>query len=351
MNFKNLQQYSFLFLLAVVSVMFLWVINDYVMPIFWAIVLAIIFSPFQNKLVQKIKMPSASSAISIVVILVVIFVPLVVVGGLVFKESVTLYQQISVTSTDGTVTVDLFERFGESLKLLEKYGVSDTEAKEKIALYANAATEWLTSQLLSFGGKTFTITLQFFLMIYVLFFLLRDGTKIRKRFMDILPLGDAREARLMGKFVSTTRAVIKGTLVVGIVQGVIGGILFSIAGIKGAILWGVLMTILSVIPALGTVIVWLPAGLILLATGSIWQGVLILVGGSLIISLIDNILRPILVGRDTKIPDVFILISTLGGLSILGIAGFVIGPIVAGFFLVTWNMFEEEYHDDLLATG
>jgi len=331
--------------------MFLWVIHDYIMPVFWAVVFAIIFFPLREKLQKAVKLPSLASVITLLIILVVIFVPLFTIGGLVFKESVSLYQQISTTATDGTVTVDLFERFGQSLSFLENYGLSEIEAKEKVTLYAGAATKWLTGQLLSFGGKTFTITLQFFLMIYVLFFLLRDGRRIKKRVMEILPLGDKREARLIRKFISTTRAVVKGTLVVGILQGAIGGLLFTIVGIQGALLWGVLMTILSVIPALGAIIVWLPAGLILLATGSIWQGVLILIGGALIVSLMDNILRPILVGRDTKMPDVVILISTLGGLSILGIAGFVIGPLVAGFSVVMWNMFEEEYHDDLLATG
>lgn len=351
MNFRKLQQYFFFALLAIVSVAFLYIIHDYLMPVFWAVVFAILFLPLQKRVVKLVKFPSLASALSLILILIVIFLPLTVIGSLVFKESLTLYQQISVTNPDGTVTVDLFERFGESLTFFEQFGFSETEAKERLVSYASAATEWLSSQVLSFGSKTFVITLQFFIMLYLLFFFLRDGARIKKRLMEILPLGDKREARLIAKFASTTRAVVKGTLIVGVVQGAIGGLLFSIAGIKGAVLWGVFMTVLSVIPALGTVIVWLPAGLILLATGSIWQGMLILIGGALIVSLIDNILRPILVGRDTKMPDAIILISTLGGLSVFGLTGFVIGPIMAGFFIVLWNMFEEEYHDDLLATG
>ena len=133
MNFKHLQQYSFLFLLAVVSVLFLWVIHSYIMPVFWAVVLAIVFFPLQRRLNKIIKLPSANSFITILFILIVIFVPLVFVGSLVFKESVTLYQQISTTAADGTVTVDLFEKFGESLSFLEGYGVSEAEAKEKVA--------------------------------------------------------------------------------------------------------------------------------------------------------------------------------------------------------------------------
>lgn len=351
MHFKKLQQISFLALLVLVSIFFLYIIHDYLMPIFWAVVFAILFFPLQKRLVRFVKFRSFASIMTMLIMLVVIFVPLTVVGGLVFKESITIYQQISVTNTDGTVSVDLFDRFGKTFKFLESVGVSEVEARDKLASYAEGATKWLSGQVLSFGGKTFALTLQFFLMLYVLFFLLRDGSTAKKRLMEILPLGDKREERLIAKFVSTTRAVVKGTLIVGVVQGSLGGLLFSIAGIKGAALWGVFMTIVSVIPALGAIIVWLPAGLILLATGSVWQGIMILLVGALVISLIDNVLRPILVGRDTKMPDVIILISTLGGLSTFGLTGFVIGPILAGFFIVLWNMFEEEYHDDLLTTG
>jgi len=352
MKFKNLQQGLFFGLLALISIAFLWVVNDYIMPIFWAIVFSIIFIPLYNKLLPHLKYPSLSSAITLLLILLLIFVPLLFVGSLVIKESVTIYQQVSTTTVEGEiVSVGIFDKFENVSAYLERFGISETETKEKAISYASAATGWLTNQAVSLGSKTFTLTLQFFLMLYVLFFLLRDGERIKKRLIEILPLGDRREKKLFAKFTSTTRAVIKGTLVVGIIQGAVGALLFSIAGIKGAILWGVLMTILSVVPAVGAVFVWLPAGIFLLLTGSIWQGILILVAGALIISLIDNILRPILVGKDTKMPDVVILISTLGGLSLFGIAGFVIGPIIAGFFISMWEMFEEEYHTDLLLHG
>ncbi len=351
MRFKKLQQTMFLGLLVFISVAFLYVINDFIMPIFWAVVLAIIFIPLHRRLVAVVKLPALSSALTMIIILLITILPLFIVGSLVLKESVSLYQHISAADSQGNVTVDLFDTFGQAATYLERFGVSETEARERMTAYAGAATNWLTNQAVALGSKTFSITLQFFLMLYVLFFMLKDGAKIKKRLIEILPLGDRREKKLFAKFTSTTRAVVKGTLIVGIVQGAIGAVLFSIAGINGAILWGVLMTIVSVVPAVGTVVVWLPAGLLLLFTGSVWQGMLILIGGALIISLIDNILRPILVGKDTKMPDVLVLVSTLGGLSVFGITGFVIGPIVAGFFMSMWEMFEEEYHTDLLLRG
>lgn len=347
-QFKKLQHATFLFLLTAVTMMFGFVVHDYIMPIFWAVVFSILFFPVQKKLVEKTNSQNLSSILTIILILLVCFVPFFVVGGLVFQESVSIYQAIN---TSGDISVDILERFSHTITYLERFGISELEAKDRIIAYTKAGASWLAGEALSFGQKTFIITLQFFLMIYVLFFLLRDGERIREKLIAILPLGDEREIQLLAKFTSTTRAVIKGTLVVGAIQGAAGGFLFSIVGIDGALLWGVLMMILSVIPALGAVLVWLPAGIILLVTGSVLQGIVVLAGGALFVSLIDNILRPILVGQDTKIPDVFVLLSTLGGLAVFGITGFVIGPVLAGLFIVLWNMFEKDFHRDLLRFG
>jgi len=351
MQFRTIQQSFFFGVLALVSITFLWIIHGFLMPIFWAIVFAILFYPLQRIwLVHTKERAGLSSILSIVTILLIVFVPLTFIGSLVFKESIDVYQQLSATGVE-KIQIDFLEKITVVSQYLEDFGIEESEIREKVALFAGRASEWLASQAISFGQNTFLVIVQFFVMIYILFFMLRDGPAIEKRLIQILPLGDRKEKRLFAKFVSTTRAVIKGTFVIGIIQGTIGGILFAIAGINGAVLWAVLMTILSVIPAVGPALVWLPAGVILLLTGSIWQGVLILVGGGVIISLIDNILRPKLVGKDTKMPDTFILISTLGGLSIFGITGFVIGPIVAGFFIAMWQMFEEEFRKDLELHG
>jgi predicted PurR-regulated permease PerM len=156
-------------------------------------------------------------------------------------------------------------------------------------------------------------------------------------------MGDEREVRLMRKFAQVSRATVKGTLVVAVVQGVLGGVLFSLVGIQAAIFWGVAMGILSILPAVGPMLVWLPAAVILLATGALWQGLVVIACGILIVSMVDNLLRPILVGRETHMPDYLVLVATLGGLTMFGLAGFVAGPIVAALFLVMWDMFADEY--------
>ena len=160
----------------------------------------------------------------------------------------------------------------------------------------------------------------------------------------MLPLGDEREHFLLSKFAEVSRATIKGTLVVGIVQGTLGGIMFAILGIQSAIFWAVVMTILSVIPAVGSALIWIPAAIYLIANGMLIKGIVLIAFGALVIGMVDNILRPMLVGRDTKMPDYLILLSTLGGLAMIGISGFVLGPIIAAFFLAIWVMFEQEYN-------
>jgi predicted PurR-regulated permease PerM len=195
----------------------------------------------------------------------------------------------------------------------------------------------------AFGQDAIRISGLTFLMLYLLFFFLRDGRALLNAMVQALPLGDVRERRLLNKFAEVARATIKGTLVIGLVQGAMGGILFWVLGIEAAVLWGVVMGLLSLLPAVGAALVWIPAAALLIASGELLKGVVLLVGGTVLIGLADNVLRPLLVGRDTEMPDYLILVSTLGGLALFGLSGVIIGPIVAALFLVVWDMFATEY--------
>jgi predicted PurR-regulated permease PerM len=201
----------------------------------------------------------------------------------------------------------------------------------------------MASQALEIGQNTLRVTVFFFLMLYLLFFFLRDGKLLLEGLIRALPFGVERERHLFDRFAEVSRATIKGTLVVGIVQGTLGGIGFAVLGIGAPVLWGVVMALLSILPAAGPAFVWLPAAIILIAGGEVIPGIILIIVGSLVIGLVDNLLRPLLVGRDTRMPDYLILLSTLGGLTGFGLAGIVIGPIIAAFFLSVWKMAEEEY--------
>src|SRR5690606_9260106 len=177
-------------------------------------------------------------------------------------------------------------------------------------------------------------------------FLLRDGSTLIDLITHALPLGDERERLLLAKFAEVTRATIKGNLVVGIVQGALGGLIFALLGLPTPVLWGVAMAVVSLIPAIGAALVWAPFAIYLVVTGDVMAGVILTVYGVFVIGLADNVLRPILVGRDTKLPDWLVLISTLGGLVMFGINGFVMGPLVAAAFIVFWQIFCRDYTDE-----
>jgi predicted PurR-regulated permease PerM len=172
-----------------------------------------------------------------------------------------------------------------------------------------------------------------------MFFFIKDGAAIRDQILKYLPLPEETKARLLEKGLSVTRATIKGTLVIGLVQGLLGGLAFAVLGVQGAAFWGTVMAVLSVIPGVGAALIWMPVAFYLMITGQIWPGILLLAWGGIVISSVDNILRPRLVGGDTKMPDLLILVATLGGLGMFGAVGLVVGPVIAALFVTMWDVF------------
>ena len=172
---------------------------------------------------------------------------------------------------------------------------------------------------------------------------MRDGDRLVERLIHVVPMGDDRERRLVAKFAQVATATIKGTLVVACVQGALGGLAFGLFGIPGPVLWGVVMAVLSIVPVLGPAVVWLPAAFWLGASGETDQAAGLVLFGVFVIGLIDNFLRPILVGHDTRLPDYVVLVATFGGITMLGASGFVIGPIAAALCIAGWNMFESDF--------
>jgi predicted PurR-regulated permease PerM len=176
-------------------------------------------------------------------------------------------------------------------------------------------------------------------MLYLLFFLLRNGSRVAARIEHAIPLSSTDRQALLAKFATVIRATVKGNVVMAATQGALGGLMFWFLGIPSALLWGVLMALLSMLPAVGAAVLWVPIAIYFLFTGAVWKGVVLTIFGIFVIGLVDNILRPLLVGKDTKMPDYLVLISTLGGIAIFGLNGFVIGPVIAAMFLATWDLF------------
>ncbi len=317
-------------------------------PILWAVTLAVLFKPVQRYLLTTFRQRENVAAIStLLIILFAVIVPAMFLFTAVAKEGVDLYQAIANGDVDLSGPLSWIQSTLPSLvERGESFGFNIEEIKQKFSASALQSSKWAASHLFTFGQNTLSFTALFLLMLYLLFFFLRDGKKIIDKIIEILPIGDDRERYLLAKFAEVSRATIKGTLVVGMVQGTLGGITFALLGIQSAIFWGVIMTLLSILPAIGSALVWLPAALYLIANGMLIKGIILILVGVFVIGMVDNVLRPILVGRDTKMPDYLILLSTLGGLAMIGISGFVLGPVIAAFFLTIWTMFAQEYQQE-----
>jgi len=340
----SLENGFFLLLLMVVTLVFLWVVQDFLEPVFWAALLASLFYPVHRRLVERLgNRPSLSAVLVLLLILLIVILPMIFVVLQVTRESAAFYQRIASGEIDLRAALEWpTKALPVVAKFLDRIGFEADKISEWLSSAAVTVSRFVATRALSIGQNALSVTVQFVLMTYLVFFFLRDGAALLERLVQVLPLGDRRERRLFRKFAEVSRAMLKGTVVVGIVQGALGGLALALLGFEGAAFWGVVMTLLSILPAVGASLVWIPAAIWLFATGAATKGLILIVLGVLI-GFVDNILRPILVGRDTKMPDYLILLSTLGGLTAFGLSGFVIGPIIAALCVVAWQMFAEDF--------
>jgi predicted PurR-regulated permease PerM len=227
-----------------------------------------------------------------------------------------------------------------AINLLSRFGLASLGAvQEKLSAGLTAGSQYIATQALNIGHSTFDFIVSLFVMLYLLFFLLRDEKALSKRIMESIPLRAEQRQAFLLKFTTVIRATVKGDMLVALLQGTLGGLMFWFLGIGAPILWGVIMAFFSLLPAIGAGLIWIPVAVYLLATGAIWQGVTLIMFGALVIGLVDNFLRPILVGKDTKMPEFVVLISTLGGIVTFGLNGLVIGPVIAAMFIAAWDIF------------
>ena len=196
-------------------------------------------------------------------------------------------------------------------------------------------------QALTIGHNTFAFVINLAVMLYLLFFLFRDGEALSRRIRDAVPMRENLIDELLTKFTVVIRATVKGSMVIAMLQGALGGVMLWFLGIGGALLWSVVMAFLSLVQAVGSGLVWIPVAIYLLATGAVVKGVVLIAFGTLVIGMVDNVLRPVFVGKDTKMPDYGVLISTLGGLEVFGLNGFVLGPVIAAMFIAVWEIYAE----------
>ena len=211
--------------------------------------------------------------------------------------------------------------------------------QEKLSGGLVEGSQFVAAKAVDIGQNTFDLAVNLCIVLYLLFFFLRDGDELARRIRTAVPLHPSQQRELFDMFTTVIRATVKGNVVTAIAQGVLGGLIFWILNVHAPVLWAVVMAFLSLLPAVGAALIWLPVAIYFLVTGAIWQGIVLIAFGVIVIGLVDNLLRPILVGQDTKLPDYVVLVSTLGGMAIFGLNGFVIGPLIAAMFMAVWEIF------------
>lgn len=334
---------SFLILLTMVSMVFVWLLLPFYGAVFWGVVLAIIFAPLQRRILNALNGRKTLAALaSLLFIVLIVIIPVILIAGALIQEVVSLYSMMEGGQLNlGNYLEQIVRVMPESVRnaVDRLLGGDLDKLQEQFSEFAISTGQFLTKQALSLGSNTFQFIVSLGIMLYLLFFLLRDGTILGRHCRNLIPLSEEQKNHLLRKLTVVVRATIKGNIAVAATQGALGGFIFFVLGIQASLFWGVLMAVLSLLPAVGASLIWGPVAIYFFATGALFEGVVLTAFGLFVIGLVDNVMRPLLVGKDTKIPDYIILISTLGGLSLFGLNGFVIGPLIAALFIACWDLF------------
>ena len=348
LNSRSLHDKAFILLLIAVTIAFFAVLFPFQGAVFWGVILAVVFTPLHKKVTQRFpKYPTVAALITLTLCLLLCILPFTFLSMSLAKEAVSVYEHVHSGKINfGAYFQQIYAALPSWVTdTLARFNLNDPKViQERISGVSVQVSQFVAGKVVAIGQNTVFFLVSFCIMMYLLFFFLRDGKVMVRKIYAAVPLDDMHKQKLGAKFITVVRATVKGNLAVAATQGALGGIIFWILGIDGALLWGVVMAFLSLLPAVGAAIVWAPVAIYFIAIGNTWQGVILAAYGAGIMGMVDNILRPLLVGKDTKMPDYLILISTLGGLSLFGLTGFVVGPLIAALFIAVWDIFAPQAH-------
>ena len=329
-------------LLVAASSALAWILLPFYAPIMWACIVALVFSPLHHWLLKRMKgEANAAAVLTLLIVMSLVILPLVLVALAMVGDAADLQRRLMAGELNPTRYVQaLFDALPHWVRqLLERLDLKDFDSVELRGAAALAqASQYFAEHALSMGMDTFDFVISLFISLYLAFFLLRDGEQLAKTLHTAFPLAPGYKYQLRNKFTTVIRATVKGNFLIAGIQGALGGLAFWFLDIRGALIWAVLMALLSLLPAVGAGLVWVPVALYFFVTGAMWQSLALTAYGVLVIGLVDNVLRPALVGRDTRLPDYLVMVSTLGGMAVFGINGFVLGPVIAALFIAVWHI-------------
>ena len=340
---------SFLLMLVLfISALFLIMIRPFLM----ALLLAGIFSALSHPLYRRLTRAfggrqTLASAITLLLIVMVVLLPLTGLLGVVTAQAIKVGQSVTPWVQAQLASPDAISQWLSDLPFYDQVAPYRGTIIQKAGQLVASLTHFLVNGVQAATMGTVNFLFMVFILLYAMFFFLMDGHKLLEKILYYIPLEDDDERRMLDRFTSVSRATLKGTAVIGVVQGGLAGIAFAIVGIPSAVFWGTVMAVLSIIPGIGTALVWGPAAVILAAKGHWGLALGLATFCGVVVGSIDNLLRPRLVGKDTEMHDLLILFSTLGGIAMFGIIGFIIGPIIAALFVTIWEIYGVVFKDAL----
>jgi len=351
MKSPNFMKASVLVLTLLVSALFFAMLKPYVITILMAAISAGLANPLYVRMVRWMGgRRQLAAGLTLLLVLIAVIVPIVSVLGMAAEQA------IEVSTTARPWIQDQLSKPDPLGPLFDRLNLDALKLDREDVLTKAAATiqdmgSFFVGRVAGLTTGTVMFLFHLFLFGYCLFFMLLNGREVLRTALYYLPLTHEDEMLMIGRFTSVARAMVKGTLAIGVVQGVLGGLGFAVAGIPGSVFFGVVMVVLSIIPGIGTALLWVPAVIALIIGGHMTTAILLGLWILLVVGSVDNVLRPVMVGRDTQMSQVLILFGTLGGLGFFGLAGLLLGPMLAAAFTTLWEIYGVVFHDDLPGPG
>lgn len=337
------------YLLVAATAALTYVLLPFYAAILWGTIIALLFAPLYRWLLPRVgHRHNLAASVTLMMAMIMVVLPLVLVAGSLALEASLIYAQLQSGELNPTRYFrDVFNALPNGITaVLDRFGlVTFNTLQRRITEALTQGTQFVATQTFVVGQNTFEFVASVFITFYLAFFLIREGHAIARSAWQTVPLAQAHKQALLKEFTTVIRATVKGSLLVAAIQGALGALAFWALGVGGAMLWGVLMMFLSLLPAIGAALVWAPVALYFLLAGALWKSLLLTAFGVLVIGLVDNLLRPILIGKDTRMPDYVVMVSTLGGMAVFGINGFVLGPVIAAMFIAVWRIYASTQHD------
>jgi len=340
MNQHVVNKTVLMLMVIAISALFLSMIHQFLMAIFLAGLFSAMARPAFRRLNVMFKgHEHLASLTTLVLMIIVVMIPLLMLIGMVVGQAIDVSQSVTPWVKKALEEPEGVSNYLQHLPFYEHLVPYRETIMQKAGVLIATVSTFLVGGLSSATFGTVNFLFMSFIFLYTMYFFQMDGDKLVRKILYYLPLRSSDENLMLEKFTSVTRATLKGTLLIGLLQGGLAGIAFAAAGIDNAVFWGTVMAVLSIIPSVGSALVWGPASIMLIVQGNLASGIGLLLFCGVVVGSLDNVLRPILVGKDTKMHELMIFFGTLGGIFMFGITGIFIGPLISSLFVTIWEIY------------